>query len=89
MSYEVGNKLLVKFFKETITKKAEMIEKHLREARSTLIFTTYIGPNSVTFRFYSSKDDKLKLQYTFSNLGDLPDQLYYLWLQLKYVLWEV
>ena len=88
MSYEADNKLPVKFFKETITEKAEMIEKHLKETGSTLIFTRYIGPNSVTFRFYSSKDDTLKLQYTFLNLGDLPDQLYYLWIQLKYVLWE-
>ena len=88
MSCEVDDKLPVKFFKETITEKVEMIKKHLREARSTLIFTTYIGPNSATFRFYLSKDDKLKLQYTFSHLGDLLDQLYYLWLQLKYVLWE-
>ena len=88
MSYEADDKLPVKFLKETITEKAEMIEKYLKEAGSTLIFTRYIGPNSVTFRFYSSKDDTLKLQYTFSNLGDLPDQLYYLWIQLKYVLWE-
>ena len=88
MSYETDDRLPVKFFKETMTEKAEMIDKYLKEAGSTLIFTTYIGPNSVTFRFYSSKDDTLKLQYTFSNLGDLPDQLYYLWLQLKYVLWE-
>ena len=88
MSYKVDDKLPVKFFKETITEKADMIEKYLKEAGSTLIFMRYIGPNSVTFQFYSSKDDTLKLQYTFSNLGDLPDQLYYLWIQLKYVLWE-
>ena len=88
MSYEADDKLPVKFFKETITEKAEMIEKYLKEASSTLIFTRYIGPNSATFRFYSLKDDALKLQYTFLNLGDLPDQLYYLWIQLKYVLLE-
>ena len=88
MSYEVDDKLPVKFFKETMMEKAEMIEKYLKEAGSTLIFTRYIGPNSATFWFYSSKDDTLKLQYTFLNLGDLPDQLYYLWIQLKYVLWE-
>ena len=88
MSYSVDDKLPVKFFKETMTKKAEMIRKYLEEADSTLIFTSYIGPNSAIFRSYSSKEDALKLQYTFSNLGDLPDQLYYLWIQLKYVLRE-
>ena len=66
--------------------KAEMIRKYLKEVDSTLVFTTYIGPNMATFKFYSSKEDTLKLHYTFSNLGDLPDQLYYLWIQLKYVL---
>ena len=88
MSYEVDEKLPIIFFKETMTEKAEMIRKYLKEADSTLIFTSYIGPNSAVFRFYSSKEDTLKLQYTFSNLGDLPDQLYYLWIQLKYILRE-
>ena len=86
MSYSADEKLPVKFFKETMEEKAEMIRKYLKEVDSTLVFTTYIGPNMATFKFYSSKEDTLKLHYTFSNLGDLPDQLYYLWVQLKYVL---
>ena len=86
MSYSVDEKLPVKVFKETMEDKAEMIRKYLKEVDSTLVFATYIGHNMVTFKFYSSKEDTLKLHYTFSNLGDLPDQLYYLWIQLKYVL---
>ena len=86
MSYSADEKLLVKFFKETMEEKAEMIRKYLKEVDSTLVFTTYIRPNMATFKFYSSKEDTLKLHYTFSNLGDLLDQLYYLWIQLKYVL---
>ena len=86
MSYSADEKLPVKFFKETMEEKAEMIRKYLKEVDSTLVFTTYIRPNMATFKFYSSKEDTLKLHYTFSNLGDLPDQLYYLWIQLKYVL---
>ena len=85
MSYSTDEKLPVKFFKETMEEKAEMIQ-YLKEVNSTLIFTTHIGPNMATFKFYSSKEDSLKLHYTFSNLGDLPEQLYYLWVQLKYVL---
>ena len=88
MSYKVDDKLPVKFFKETMTEKAEMIRKYLKEADSTLIFTSYIRSNFAVFRFYSSKEDVLKLQYTFSYLGDLPGQLYYLWIQLKYILRE-
>ena len=88
MSYTAEDRLLVKFFKDTITKKIDMVEKSLKEENSTLIVTRYIGSSSTTVRFYSTKDDKLKLQYTFLNLGDLEDQLYFLWVQLKYVLWE-
>ena len=86
MSYSTNEKLPVKFFQETIKEKAEMIQKYLRDVNSTLVFTTHIGPNMATFKFYSSKEDSSKLHYTFSNLGDLPEQLYYLWVQLKYVL---
>ena len=44
-----------------------------------LVFTTHIGPNMATFKFYSlHKEDSLKLHYTFSNLGDLQEQLYFL-----------
>ena len=52
-----------------------------------LVFSTHIGPNMATFKFYShQKDDSLKLLFTFSNLRDLQDQLYFLWVQLNYVL---
>ena len=88
MSYTVEDRLPIKFFKDTITEKIDMVEKSLKEENSTLIVTRYIGSSSATIRFYSTKDDKLKLQYTFSNHGDLEDQLYFLWVQLKYVLWE-
>ena len=40
-----------------------------------------------TFKFYLPKEEhSLKLHYTFSNLGDLKEQLYFLWVQLNYVL---
>ena len=41
-----------------------------------------------TFKFYSdtTEDTSPLLHYTFSNLGDLQDQLYYIWLQLIYLL---
>ena len=88
MSYTVEDRLPVKFFKDTIKEKIEMVEKSLKDENSTLFVTKHIGSSSTTVKFYSTKDDKLKLQYTFSNLGDLEDQLYFLWIQLKYVLWE-
>ena len=43
-----------------------------------------------SFRFYGDTNDDTSplLHYTFSNLGDLKDQLYYFWLQLIYLLKE-
>ena len=55
MSYSADEKLPVKFFKETMEEKVEMIRKYLKEVDSTLVFTTYIRPNMATFKFYSSR----------------------------------
>ena len=64
-----------------------MIRKHLKDMDDPLVFSAHIGPNMVTFKFYShQEEDLLKLHFTFSNLGDLQDQLYFLWAQLNCVL---
>ena len=87
MSYTTSDKLPEDFFQETIEEKAEMIRKYLKEVGNPLVFSTHIGPNMATFKFYSpQEEDSLKLHYTFSNLGDLQDQLYFLWVQLNYML---
>ena len=87
MSYSVSDKLPEDFFQNTIEEKAEMIRKYLIDMGDPLIFSTHIGPNMATFKFYSQQEeDSLKLHFTFSNLGDLQDQLYFLWVQLNYVL---
>ena len=39
-----------------------------------------------TNRMRNLHQDSLKLHYTFSNLGDLGEQLHYLWVQLNYLL---
>ena len=64
-----------------------MIRKYLKDMGNPLVFSTHIGPNMATFIFFShQEEDSLKLHFTFSNLGDLQDQLYLLWAQLNYVL---
>ena len=87
MSYSVSDKLPEDFFQSVIEEKAEMLRKYLRDMGDPLVFSTHIRPNMATFKFYShQEEDSLKLHFTFSNLGDLQDQLYYLWVQLNYVL---
>ena len=83
----MNDKLPEDFFQSVIEEKGEMLRKYLRHIGDPLVFSTHIGPNMATFKFYShQEEDSLKLHYTFSNLGDLQEQLYFLWVQLNYVL---
>ena len=77
------------FFVNTLTDKAEMLKKHLKDTKSNLVICVNTGPNMATFKFYNpQEEDSLKLHYTISNLGNLQDQLYQLWVQLNYLLRE-
>ena len=88
MSYTAEDKLPEDFFQDTIQEKAEMLRKYLKDMGNPLVLSTRTGPNITTFKFYSPKveEDSLKLHYTFSNLGDLKEQLYFLLVQLNYAL---
>ena len=78
MSYSSSDKLPEDFFQNTIEEKAEMIRTYLKDIGDPLVFSTHIGPNMANFKFYSHQEkDSLKLHFTFSNLGDLQDQLYF------------
>ena len=89
MSYTVSDKLPETFFMETLTEKAEMLKKHLKDTNNNLVICANIGPNMATFKFFNpQEEDTLKLHYTLSNLRDLKEQLYQLWVQLSYVLKE-
>ena len=87
MSYPVDERLPKDYFQSVMEEKAEMIRKYLRDIDGPLVFSTYIGHSMATFKFYlHQQEDSLKLHFTFSNLGDLQEQLYFLWVQLNYVL---
>ena len=87
MEYAVEYKLLEDFFQQTPKEKTKMIKKYIKDTGNPLVFCVHIGLSMAMFKFYSlTEEDSLKLHYTFSNLGDLKEQLYYLWVQLNYVL---
>ena len=89
MAYAADEKLPECFFMQTLTEKANILKKHLKDTNSSLVMCANIGPNVATFKLYDiNKEDSLKLQYTISKLGDLGDHLYQLWVQLNYLLWE-
>ena len=85
MSYSVDDKLPENYFKEVMEEKAEMLRMYLEDLGSPLIFLPYCGYAMATFKLYSydDNDDSFRLYYTFSNLGNLENQLYYFWIQLK------
>ena len=89
MLYAADDKLPETFFVNTLTEKAEILKKHLKDTNSKLVICANIGSNTATFKLFSpQEEDSLKLHYTFLNLGDLKDQLYNLWVQLNYLLKE-
>ena len=79
MSYTMNDKLPKDFFQSVIEEKAEMLRKYLRDIGDPLVFSTHIGPNMATFKFYlHQKKDSFKLHYTFSNLGRLTRTIIFL-----------
>ena len=84
MSYTVNDKLPEAFFVDTLTEKVEMLKKYLKDISSQLVICANIGSNLPTSKFFAPQEkNSLKLHYIFSNLGDLKEQLYYLWVQLN------
>ena len=87
MSYSVDERIPEDYLKSVTEEKAEMLRKYLKDMGDPLIFPAHCGDTMATFKYYSyDEEDSLKLHFTFSNLGDLEDQLYFLWVQLNYVL---
>ena len=87
MSYSADERLPEDYFKGVMEEKAEMLRIYLKDLGDPLIFLSHCGYTMATFKFYSYDDENsLKLHYTFSNLGGLENQLYFLWVQLHYLL---
>ena len=88
MSFPVEEKLLGNYFLDVMNTQTMMVRMYLDDLDNPLIFSSYCGNMMAAFKFYSdtTEDASPLLHYTFSNLGDLQDQLYYFWLQLIYLL---
>ena len=88
MSFPVEEILPGNYFLDVMNAQMMMVRTYLDDLDKPLIFSFYCGNMMATFKFYSdtTEDAYPLLHYTFSNLGDLQDQLYYFWLQLIYLL---
>ena len=88
MAYAVDEKMSKTPFVQLLMEMANMLQ-HLKDTKSNLVMCANIGPNMATFKLYNTKEeDSLKLHVTISNLGDIGEQLYQLWIQLNYLLRE-
>ena len=89
MEYVVDKKMPEALFVQLLTDKGNMLKKHLKDTKSDLRLCANIGPNMATIKLYNIKEeDSQKLHVTISNLGDIDEQLYQLWVQLNYILKE-
>ena len=89
MAYAVDEKVPETLFVQLLTEKVNMLKQHLKDTQSSLVMCANIGPNMATIKLYNTKEeDSLKLHATISNLGDIGEQLYQLWIQLTYLLRE-
>ena len=89
MAYAVDKKMPENLFIQLLTDKANMLKKHLKDTKSVLKLCTNMGLNMATIKLYNIKEeDSQKLHVTISNLGDIDEQLYQLWVQLNYILKE-
>ena len=87
MEYPIHQKMSENDFVQLLADKANILKKHLKTTQSDLVICTNIVPNMATFKLYNIKEeDSLKLQVTISNLEDIEEQLYQLWVQLNYLL---
>ena len=76
-------------FVQLLTEKANMLKNHLKDTQISLVMCANIGPNTTIFRLYNTlEEDSLKFQCTITNLGNLREQLYQLWLQLNSLMWK-
>ena len=75
-------------FVQLLVDKANILKKHLKAPQSDLVICANIKPNTATFKLYNIKENILLLHMTISNLGDVEEQLYQLWVQINFLLRE-
>ena len=82
-----GKDLPKRLFLDVMTEKTQMLINHLKHLHPGLVLVANIGENMATVKIYDTfVEDSLKLHFTISNLWDIEDQLYRLWIEVNGVL---
>ena len=84
-----GKDLPKGLFLDIMTEKTQMLVNHLKHLHLGLVLVVNIGKNMATVKIYDTYvEDSLKLHFTISNLWDIEDQLYRLWIEVNGVIWN-
>ena len=82
-----GKPLAKGLFLDIMTKKTQMLVDHIKHLHFGLALVANIGENVATVKVYDNyAEDSLKLHVTLSNLWDIEDQLYRLWIEVNGVI---
>ena len=74
-------------FLDIMTEKTQMLVDHIKHLHLGLALVANIGENVVTVKLYDNYAvDSLRLHVTLSNLWDIEDQLYRLWIEVNGVI---
>ena len=74
-------------FLDIMTEKTQMLINHLNHLHLRLVLVVNIDENIATVKIYDTYvKDSLKLHFTISNLWDIEDQLYRLWIEVNGVI---
>ena len=84
-----GKPLQKDLFLDIMIEKTQMLVTHLKHSQLGLALIANISDNVTTIKVYDTcEEDSLKLYVTISNLVDIEDQLYSLWIEVNGLLWE-
>ena len=82
-----GKPLPKGLFLDIMTEKTQMLVDHIKHLQLGLALVVNIGENVATVKVYDNYvEDSLKLHVTLSNLWDIEDQLYRLWIEVNGVI---
>ena len=71
-------------FLEILTEKCQLLHKHIKSSKDCLMLVANIGGTMATIKLFNKNlTDSQLLHCTISNLWDLEEQLYSLWIEVQ------
>ena len=85
-----GKSIPKELFLDIMIEKTQMLVTHLKHSQLGLALVANISDNVTTIKVYDTceEEDSLKLHVTISNLWDIEDQLYRLWIEINGLIWQ-